>query len=94
MGDDRLGQGDVPAGLSNVVAVAAGDFHGLALKADGTVVAWGNDDSGQCDVPVGLSNVMAIAAGAGHSVALKNDGTVVCWATIAPAKPTRRQSTR
>ena len=35
------GQSDVPAGLSNVVAVAAGGQHSLALKADGTVVAWG-----------------------------------------------------
>ena len=46
----RLGIGhlwpadNVPAGLSGVVAVAAGEFHSLALKADGTVVAWGGDN--------------------------------------------------
>ena len=33
----------VPAGLSGVVAMAAGDHHGVALKQDGTVVAWGNN---------------------------------------------------
>jgi alpha-tubulin suppressor-like RCC1 family protein len=31
----------VPTGLSDVVAIAAGEYSSLALKADGTVVAWG-----------------------------------------------------
>jgi hypothetical protein len=73
----------VPSGLSGVTAIAAGQFHSLALKGDGTVVAWGcgaGGDSGQCSVPSGLSRVTAIAAGYGHSlVALKGDGTVVAW---------------
>ena len=30
-----------PAELSAVIAIAAGPHHDLALKADGTVVAWG-----------------------------------------------------
>ncbi|MFL5807226.1 MAG: PxKF domain-containing protein, partial [Roseiflexaceae bacterium] len=49
------------------------------LKADGTVVAWGNNDYGQTDVPSGLSGVTAIAAGAFHNLALEADGTVVAW---------------
>jgi alpha-tubulin suppressor-like RCC1 family protein len=61
------------------VAVAAGGYHSLALKADGTVVAWGDNDSGQCIVPPDLSAVVAIAAGFSHSLALKSDGTVVGW---------------
>ena len=69
----------VPAGLSGVVAVAAGSSHSLALKADGTVVAWGDNDFGQSDVPAGLSGVVAVAAGGDHSLALKADGTVVAW---------------
>lgn len=32
---------NLPTGLSNVAALAAGDYHALALRADGTVVAWG-----------------------------------------------------
>jgi hypothetical protein len=32
--------------LANVVSVAAGDFHSLALRADGTVAAWGSNGSG------------------------------------------------
>ena len=74
------GATNVPAGLTNVVAVAGGQPHALALRSDGTVVAWGN----QTNVPVGLSWVIAIAAGVGmpeggHSLALKSNGTVVAW---------------
>lgn len=67
--------------LNGITAVAAGSTHSLALKRDGTVVAWGavGDDFGQTTVPAGLSGVTAIAAGWYHSVALKNDGTVVAW---------------
>jgi hypothetical protein len=65
----------VPAGLSNVVAVAMGAAH-LALRREGTVVAWGY--GAQTNVPPGLSNVVAIACG-DQALALKQDGTVVCW---------------
>ena len=56
----------MPGGLSGVTAIAAGASHSLALKSDGTVVAWGcaGIDCGQCSVPSGLSGVTAIAAGA------------------------------
>lgn len=80
--DANWGQCDVPRGLSGAVtAVAAGRVQSLALKADGTVVAWGcrSNDSGQCNVPEGLANVTAIAAGDYDSMALKSDGTVVMW---------------
>src|SRR5947199_392385 len=72
-------QTNVPAGLSNVVAIAVGAIHSLALTQNGTVLAWGNNDFGQATVPVGLSNIVAIAAGETHSLALKRDGTVVAW---------------
>jgi hypothetical protein len=81
-GDANWGQCDIPRGLSGAVtAVAAGRVQSLALKADGTVVAWGcrSNDSGQCNVPGALSHVTAIAAGDYDSMALKSDGTVVMW---------------
>lgn len=39
-GDNRIGQAAVPSGLTNVVAIAAGE-SGLALTAGGQVVEWG-----------------------------------------------------
>ena len=41
LGDNDFGPDHRPAGLSGVVAIAAGIFHSLALKSDGTVVALG-----------------------------------------------------
>lgn len=70
---------NVPADLTNVVAIAAGDRHDLALKADGTVVSWGENDYNQLAVPAGLSNVVAVAGALYHSLALKADGRVVSW---------------
>jgi Regulator of chromosome condensation (RCC1) repeat len=65
--------------LSNVVAVAQGEAHSMALLRNGTVVAWGNNFYGQTNVPSGLTNVIAIAAGYYHSLALTGNGTVVAW---------------
>lgn len=59
----------VPAGLNNVVAIAA-NGHALALKSDGTVVGWGRSVEGQLTLPAGVGPVRAIAAGGEHSLAL------------------------
>jgi hypothetical protein len=72
-----------PEVLSNVLAVCAspseGGAHSLALRLDGTLVAWGNNRYGQTNVPAGLPNVAAMAAGARHSVVALRDGRVVAW---------------
>ena len=78
------------AGLTGVTAITAGQFHSLALRADGTVWAWGQNDYGQLGdgtttnrlTPVrvaGLTGVTAITAGYFHSLALRSDGTVWAW---------------
>jgi len=59
--------------------IAAGANHTLALKADGTVVAWGYNDSGQINVPSGLIDVVAIEAKGEKNIALKADGAMVIW---------------
>ncbi|MGO8669784.1 MAG: fibronectin type III domain-containing protein [Capsulimonadaceae bacterium] len=78
------------AGLTGITAIAGGGDHSLALRADGTVWAWGYNNDGQLGngttnsayIPAavsGLAGVNAIAAGAAHSLALRSDGTVWAW---------------
>jgi len=76
--------------LNSVVAISAGESHNLALRADGTVWAWGWNAFGQlgdgttndAHTPVqvsGLTNVVAISGRAYHCLALRSDGTVWAW---------------
>ena len=69
----------IPANLTQVKTVSAGESSVLALKEDGTIIAWGRNYSGECNVPAGLKNVTAISTGGTHSLALKDDGTIVVW---------------
>jgi len=73
-GDFGSAETNVPvAAQSGVTAIAAGADDGgytLALKHDGSVLAWGNNYYGQATVPAGLNGVTAIAAGSAHAVAL------------------------
>lgn len=78
---------------TNWVAVAAGSNHVLALKANGTLWAWGNNSEGQ--IGNGLIGVDAyntapaqigndtdwktVAAGDMHSLAIKTNGTLWSW---------------
>ena len=97
-GDGQLGDGTVTSrseygdiGVGNdVVQVAAGSGHGLALRSDGTVWAWGSNGAGELgdgtttskSTPVqvtGLSGVTQVAACGYFSVALRSDGTVWAW---------------
>jgi alpha-tubulin suppressor-like RCC1 family protein len=47
----------VPATAVNVVAIAAGGRHSLALKNDGTLLAWGRSNEGQIAVPYSRSRL-------------------------------------
>jgi exopolysaccharide biosynthesis protein len=78
-GNNDFGQLDVPTAASNLVAIAAGGSHSLALRADGTVLAWGSDLDGEGTAPMGLTNAVAIAAGGYHNLALDAAGEVIAW---------------
>ncbi len=82
------------AGPSIMSVAAAGGNHSLALRADGSVVAWGMDKFGELgdgapnrdrSTPVEVSGlgagsgVVALAAGSSHNLALRADGSVVAW---------------
>lgn len=76
-------------GITNAIAVAAGNDHTLALLADGSVVAWGSNTSGQLGtgqfslsrVPVatGLTNISHITAGGDMSMAITDHRIVLAW---------------
>jgi alpha-tubulin suppressor-like RCC1 family protein len=93
LGDGTKNASNVPvdvSGLKEVVAIAAGNEHGLALLASGKVMAWGANNEGQLgdgtketslapiEVP-GLGGVVAIAAGGEDSFAVLSDGSVMAW---------------
>lgn len=82
-----------PSRVPNILgatAVAAGSFFSLALKWDGTVLAWGENSNGQLGVgdsvdkgtPVPVTNLVdaiAIDAGEDFSMAVLQNGTVKSW---------------
>jgi hypothetical protein len=77
----------------NVIAMAAGSYHAIAITADKTCWTWGDNyyqqlgrsltNSSSFDpqpTPVaGLSNVVAIAAGGGDSYAVTSNGWLYGW---------------
>jgi alpha-tubulin suppressor-like RCC1 family protein len=81
--------GDVRAG-NDVVRVAAGWTHTLAVRSGGSVWAWGANGLGELgdgtttsrSTPVqvtGLTGITQVAAGFSFSLALRSDGTVWAW---------------
>ncbi|MFZ2257465.1 MAG: ABC transporter permease subunit [Clostridiaceae bacterium] len=71
-----------PQGMKNLVKVAAGFDHVLALDADGKLWAWGNGRNGQTRIPPkvrSLTNIKAIYAGYKFSIILTEDGKTEAW---------------
>lgn len=78
-GDNSSGQLQIPALVTNVVSIASGGDHNLALLANGTLAAWGDNTYNQNSIPASATNIVAIAEGETHSLALRADGTVIAW---------------
>ncbi|PYI56209.1 invasin domain 3-containing protein [Paenibacillus flagellatus] len=81
--------------LTGVERVAAGSYHTLALKSDGSVWSWGSNAWGQlgsgdtatalyarpvmAESGVAFGGVGSIEAGGAHSIAVREDGTIWTW---------------
>lgn len=78
-GANTFGEAVAPPSVREVKAVAAGYYHTVVVKNDGTVLAWGENNSGQTDVPASLSDTVAVAAGEYHTLALSRSGMVTGW---------------
>jgi len=76
-GSDSDGQITGLPGGNVFTAIAAGDSHGLGLRSDGTITAWGRNDKGECTVPSGTYR--SVAAGADFSLAIRADGSIAAW---------------
>lgn len=77
-----LAKGDVFATIS------VGNWYSVAIKADGSLWAWGSNTFGQLgdgtnddkNTPVKImDNVSAVSAGGFHTMAIKTDGSLWAW---------------
>ena len=77
-------------GLTTVTSISGGYYHSLAVKANGTLWAWGSNSHGELGdgtrdtrttaVRVStLTNVVSAVACGEYSLALRSDGTVWSW---------------
>ncbi len=75
---------------TNWFGISAGSQYSLAIKADGTLWAWGDNSNGQLgdgttissNIPVQIgieSNWASIDGALNHSMAIKSDGTLWTW---------------
>ncbi len=81
-GDTSGGATNVPAAATNLVAVAAGDHHIVAVRTDGQVLAWGGQILNATKVPADATNAVSVTAGSTHCLALLEDGTTRFWGNI------------
>lgn len=77
-GRDQYGQATPPAG-EGFVQVSAGGKHSLALRADGSIAAWGYDGKHQVSDTPEEEGFVAVSAGGQHSLALRADGSITGW---------------
>ncbi len=83
-GFNLYGEANVPGG-NDYTAISAGDWHGMALRRDGTLALWGRGSGGQLGMPAGTYKY--IAAGGFHSAAIRTDGSIAFAGSTYPTGP-------
>ncbi len=71
-----------PADATNVVGIASAGIElsaDFALRADGSLIGWGNDTYGIVDIPATATNIVSVTGGPEQTMAIRRDGTVVTW---------------
>jgi alpha-tubulin suppressor-like RCC1 family protein len=79
-----------PSGPITAAMISAGEFHGVALKEDGSLYGWGNNDDGQIGdgttvmktSPTHISGTKSwiyVDAGSDVTVAMQSDGSIWAW---------------
>lgn len=79
------GASETPAGLTNLVAVAATNDSRAALDAEGHVTVWGGNNSGEQNIPAEIQGrVTDLKGGYNHYLALLDDGSLAVWGNVEP----------
>ncbi|UCG78112.1 MAG: DUF1566 domain-containing protein [Nitrospirota bacterium] len=90
-GSNNSREGLLPiGGMEDVISVASGVDHSVAIKSDGSAWTWGRNNRGQLGngdnidskIPVLVKDLMRVtdvSAGMYHTIALSADGSVWAW---------------
>lgn len=68
----------IPPEGTNYTFIEAGDYHGLALLDNGSIIAWGRNNYGQIESPHG-EGFIAVAGGHENSFAIRSNNSIIQW---------------
>jgi alpha-tubulin suppressor-like RCC1 family protein len=84
MATAHAGEGAVPQGQPQVVALGGAAYHTCGLRADGSVQCWGDSRAGQ---PMAGAGFTTLTAAGSYGCGLRADGSVLCWGSAPRTVP-------